>query len=110
MRRAMLARRRAIHAERGAAAAVDGRTRLLEALPPQSRIIAGYWPLGDELDCRPALAGLCQRGLTIALPVVAGQGLVLIFRSWLEGEPMDSGPFGTSHPSARAPVVEPDTL
>jgi 5-formyltetrahydrofolate cyclo-ligase len=53
---------------------------------------------------------LCTRGLTIALPVVAGQGLVLIFRSWLEGEPMDSGPFGTSHPSVRAPVVEPDTL
>ncbi|MGZ6176305.1 MAG: 5-formyltetrahydrofolate cyclo-ligase [Candidatus Binataceae bacterium] len=110
MRRGMLARRRLIHSERGPASAAALRDRVLAALPQASQIIAGYWPLGDELDCRPALGGLCARGCGVALPVVAGQGLVLIFRRWLEGEPMESGPFGTSHPSPRAPVVEPDTL
>src|SRR4051812_47784154 len=110
MRRDMLARRRGVHGARSVAAAAEVRARVLTALPPTSQIIAGYWPLGDELDCRPALGGLCEHGRTVALPVVAGQGLVLIFRTWLAGEAMEPGPFGTSHPTARAAVVEPDTL
>jgi 5-formyltetrahydrofolate cyclo-ligase len=110
MRRAMLTRRRGVHAARGPTAAAELRARVLAALPEKSQIVAGYWPLGDELDCRPALAGLCAQGCTVALPVVAGQGMVLIFRRWIESEAMEQGPFGTWHPNTRAPVVEPDVL
>jgi 5-formyltetrahydrofolate cyclo-ligase len=35
---------------------------------------------------------------------------VLIFRGWRHGDALESGPFGTAHPPARAPLVEPDTL
>ena len=53
---------------------------------------------------------LGEAGGQMALPAVAGQGMVLIFRGWRSGDPLESGPFGTAHPPARAPLVEPDTL
>lgn len=110
LRRTVLARRRAVHATRAAVAAEEVRARVLAAVPAETKIIAGYWPLGDEINCLPALEALCGQGRQVALPVVAGQGLVLIFRRWLAGEPVEPGPFGTSHPTPRAPVIEPDAL
>src|SRR5262245_57818214 len=105
MRRALLERRRAAHCAQGPAAAVAVKDRILAALSAERKNIAGYWPLGDELDCRPALAALAAVGAHIALPVVAGQGQVLLFRTWREGDTLDQGPFGTLHPTPRAAVV-----
>lgn len=110
LRREVLARRRATHAARGTHAPHELRERVLREIQPQGKIIAGYWPLGDEIDPRPMLIGLGEAGGQIALPAVAGQGMVLIFRGWRNGDPLESGPFGTAHPPARAPLVEPDTL
>lgn len=110
LRREVLVRRRAIHAARGAVAPNDLRDRVLRAIQPQGKIIAGYWPLGDEIDPRPMLIALGEAGGQIALPAVAGQGMVLIFRGWRNGDRLESGPFGTAHPPSRAPLVEPDTL
>lgn len=110
LRRIVLARRRDIHAARSAHAPNDLRARVMATVDPVNRIIAGYWPLGDEIDPRPALLALAAAGAQIALPAVAGQGMVLIFRGWRNGEALESGPFGTAHPPARAPLVEPDTV
>ena len=110
LRRIVLARRRDAHAARNAQASIDLRDRVLAALAPQGKLIAGYWPLGDEIDPRPALMALGEAGGQIALPAVAGQGMVLIFRGWRSGDSLESGPFGTAHPPSRAPLVEPDTL
>ncbi len=110
LRREVLARRRATHAARGGNAAHDLRERVLAKITPQGKIIAGYWPLGDEIDLRPTLIALGEAGGQVVLPAVAGQGLVLIFRGWRNGDPLDSGPFGTAHPPPRAPLLEPDTL
>ena len=110
LRRLVLARRRDTHAARSAHAPDGLRARVVAAVNPQNKIIAGYWPLGDEIDPRPALIALGEAGGQIALPAVAGQGMVLIFRGWRNGDPLESGPFGTAHPPARAPLMEPDTL
>lgn len=110
LRRAMLERRRAAHRaeSRGAADAVS--RRITDDIEFRGKIIAGYWPLGDELDCRPALEALASAGAQVALPVVAGQGQVLLFRSWRPGDILDEGPFGTMHPGTRAGVVCPQVL
>lgn len=109
LRRAMLERRRAVHAEAaGAAEAIAA--HLLAEIEPAGNNIAGYWPLGTELDPRPALAALSAAGARVALPVVAGQGQVLIFRAWRPGDVLEEGPFGTMHPNARAPLVCPQVL
>lgn len=110
LRREALERRRATHAARGARAPAELRDRVLADIQPRGKIIAGYWPLGDEIDPRPMLIALGEAGGQIALPAVAGQGQVLIFRGWRKGDPLESGPFGTAHPPPRAPLLEPDTL
>ena len=76
----------------------------------KGKIIAGYYPIGHELDCRPALAAVAAAGATLCLPVAAAHSERLIFRVWqLEG-PLEAGPFGTSHPPVSAGIVEPNVL
>ncbi|MGE4061775.1 MAG: 5-formyltetrahydrofolate cyclo-ligase [Rhodospirillaceae bacterium] len=110
LRRAMLERRRAAHLAGSTDAAVAVARQAVDVLDARTKHIAGYWPLGDELDPRPALEALWNAGALLALPVVAGQGQVLIFRSWKPGDALDQGPFGTQHPNPRAPIVGPHIL
>ncbi|MSO72334.1 MAG: 5-formyltetrahydrofolate cyclo-ligase [Rhodospirillaceae bacterium] len=110
MRRVEIARRRKIHAARKVQAAAALAQRIAEGIAPQENKIAGYWPLGDEIDCRPALEALRARGAEVSLPVVARQGHVLLFRVWTPGDQLVSGPFGTVHPNPRAAMVTPNLL
>ena len=110
LRRTVLAQRRQTHGTRGATAALHLQARVTAEVATAGKIIAGYWPLGDEIDCRPSLIALSKKGAQTSLPAVAGQGLVLIFRGWKYGDVLEPGPFGTAHPQARSPLVEPDTL
>jgi len=110
LRRAMLERRRAVHRAIGPAAAGAVAEAVRAEIDPRGKIIAGYWPLGDELDIRPTLEALAAAGAQVALPVVAGQGHALVFRQWKPGDVLEQGPFGTMHPGSRAPVVTPEVL
>lgn len=110
LRRAMLERRRAAHRAIGPEAAQAVADFVLAEIDPKGKNIAGYWPLGDELDSRPALGALSVAGAQVALPVVAGQGHALIFRRWKPGDVLEQGPFGTMHPGARTPVIHPQIL
>lgn len=78
-----------------------------------SAVIAGYWPIKDEVDVRPLLAALSHTH-TIVLPVTPRDRLKLSFRRWTPGCAMEAGPFGTSHPvgelgDGRGPAV-PDVV
>ncbi|MCA0201767.1 MAG: 5-formyltetrahydrofolate cyclo-ligase, partial [Proteobacteria bacterium] len=110
LRRVMLERRRAAHRAIGPDAAQAVADFVCAEIDPHGKIIAGYWPLGDELDSRPVLEALAAAGAQIALPVAAGQGHALAFRQWNPGDALEPGPFGTKHPSSRAPVVTPQIL
>ena len=70
------------------------------------RVVAGYWPIRDEADPRPALAR--HRG-PVVLPVVPGRAQPLIFRLW-QGEALQPGSFGTAHPGPDCPVLRPDLV
>ncbi len=76
-------------------------------IPPGS-VVAGFWPIQDEIDIRPLLAALHGRGHPLALPVTGRRGEALVFRAWTPGEPLLPGRFGTSHPAGA--VVTPDVL
>jgi 5-formyltetrahydrofolate cyclo-ligase len=71
-------------------------------------IIGGYWPIGSELDPRPALRRLRGQGARLALPETTPAKTPLRFRLWSEGETLLEGRYGTSHPSGAA--VTPDLL
>ncbi len=105
------AARRQAHAAGGAAAARKVRDLFLGAIPlPAGATVAGYWPLGEELDDRPLLETLSARGHICALPVVMRRAMPLVFRQWRSGDAMQAGDFGILIPSNAAPAVEPDAL
>ncbi len=92
----------------------DAPKRLAEALlarhaPPEGAIIAGYWPMGDEMDPRPLMLALASLGLALALPVTPPLGQPLTFRAWAPGGALRPGPAGTSEPAEGA-LVNPDWL
>jgi 5-formyltetrahydrofolate cyclo-ligase len=92
----------------------DAPKRLAEALlarhaPPEGAIIAGYWPMGDEMDPRPLMLALASRGHALALPVTPPRGQPLAFRAWAPGVALRPGPMGTSEPAEGA-LVNPDWL
>jgi 5-formyltetrahydrofolate cyclo-ligase len=105
-------RRRLISpADRGAAAAavvaVVAESGLLPVTPG---IVAGYWPVGSELDCRPLLHGLDAAGWGCVLPVVVGATLALRFRSWRPGQPLETGGWRIPEPAASAPDIIPTVV
>jgi 5-formyltetrahydrofolate cyclo-ligase len=110
-------RREAAAHRRDAAAADDGgagdrlAAHFLEAVTvPDGAPVSGYWPIRTEIDVMPLLRALAARGHPVALPVVAGAGRPLVFRSWREGDAMEKGPYGISEPLATAPLLVPQIL
>ena len=75
-----------------------------------SAIVAGYWPMGDELDLRPLLQALHARGFALALPVMVGPARPLIFRRWQPEDALCAAEFGTQEPTADKAVCRPDVL
>lgn len=75
---------------------------------PAGAVIAGYWPIRDELDPRPLLSVLRERGHALCLPVVAKPHL--IFREFGRETEFEDAGFGTMAPGPAAPEVRPDVL
>jgi 5-formyltetrahydrofolate cyclo-ligase len=111
---AKAAARTSARAHRATLFSPDAPQRLAEALlarhaPPEGAIIAGYWPMGDEMDPRPLMLALASLGLALALPVTPPRGQPLTFRAWAPGGALRPGPAGTSEPAEGA-LVNPDWL
>ena len=73
-------------------------------------VVSAFYPFRSEIDTRPLLGRLAGEGWTTALPIVVDQGLPLIFRRWLPGEPTVPGAMGIARPTDSAPEVVPDVL
>ncbi len=78
--------------------------------PPPGAVIAGFWPMGPEIDIRPLLLALAERGHPIALPVTPKRGLPLRFHRWRPGDALVRGPLGTRQPGPEAEPLTPDWL
>jgi 5-formyltetrahydrofolate cyclo-ligase len=101
----MLAAREAWDPGRGAAVAEHV---LREAPPPAGAVVSGFWPMGKEIDIRPLLLALHERGHRLVLPETPKRGNPLIFRLWSPGAVMVAERFGTSRPDGE--VLAPDFL
>ncbi|WP_291299189.1 5-formyltetrahydrofolate cyclo-ligase [Elioraea sp.] len=104
---------------RGLAARATGEPRwgvrlaghaLAHYAPPPGAVVAGYWPLKDEIDPRPLMLALAGRGHVLALPVTGPRGTALTFRRFCFGDRLAEGSFGTRHPLADAGPIVPDWL
>lgn len=77
---------------------------------PRGAVVAGYWPVNDEIDVRPLLNMLADRGHTIAMPVVMKRQSPMRFRRWYPGMIMESGRFGIPVPPDTFPEIRPDVV
>ncbi|MRG55046.1 5-formyltetrahydrofolate cyclo-ligase [Phyllobacterium sp. SYP-B3895] len=69
-------------------------------------IVSGFWPIRSEVDLRPLLFGLRERGARLCLPVIIDKQTIL-FRELVRGAPMVETGFGTAGPPAEAAVLDP---
>jgi 5-formyltetrahydrofolate cyclo-ligase len=83
---------------------------LQEAPPPAGAVVAGFWPMGPEIDIRPLVLALHERGHAALLPVTPKRGQPLGFRRWTPDAPLVRGPFGTQEPGPEAEAMVPDWL
>jgi len=74
------------------------------------QVVAAYWPINDEFDCRELMLKLERCGYDLALPVVVGPGLPLVFRRYQNGMNLKSGPFQTRHPAPSEAELTPDVI
>jgi len=77
--------------------------------PADAGAFGFYWPFKGEYDPRPVAYALHERGVRLALPVVAAKGQPLAFLPWRPGVPMKSGIWGIPVPAEGEPVL-PATL
>ena len=114
LRKLMRARRAALGLEARAAASLAACRRLVAwiasaGLAPGSAI-SGYWPIRDELDPRPAMQALAERGYRLALPVSLAQGEPLGFLAWAPGDPLAPDIMRIEAPLASADALTPALL
>jgi 5-formyltetrahydrofolate cyclo-ligase len=79
-------------------------------LPQRRAIISGFSSLPDEFRAWPLLRRLHGEGHTLAMPVMQGKDLPLIFRAWAPGDAMDKAVWGIAEPKADKPALEPDVV
>jgi len=109
LRREMLARRDALDGEfRDEAARRIVRSALgfpdLKDVTP----VGAYWPIRSEVDPRPLMEALIERGQDVALSQILHPHLS--WRLWQLGDVLVKGGFGVREPGPDAPEVFPKAL
>lgn len=70
--------------------------------------VGGYWPIRSEVDPRPLLEALLERGQDVALSQILHPHLS--WRLWQPGDVLIKGGFGVREPGPDAPEVFPKAL
>jgi 5-formyltetrahydrofolate cyclo-ligase len=76
----------------------------LQSLTP----VGGYWPIRSEVDSRPLMEALLDRGQDVALSQILHPHLS--WRLWRPGDVLIKGGFGVREPGPDAPEVFPSAL
>ena len=71
--------------------------------------VAGFFPIRSEVDVRPLMQRLKERGARLSMPVVLDRETIE-FRELVAGAPLIETGFGTSGPGPEATVVDPDLM
>jgi len=72
--------------------------------------VAGYWPIGSEVDIRPLLNNLHQENCGCFLPVITARDQALSFRKWQPDDRLVASNLGTLEPSVCRPIGQPNMV
>jgi len=73
-------------------------------------VVSGFSSLPEEFRAWPLLRRLNAEGYPIAMPVMRGKSLPLLFRAWAPGDAMNKAVWGIAEPKADKPELEPDIV
>ncbi len=109
IRREALSRRDALDASWRQQASREIARRAL-ALPELNDVqpVGGYWPIRSEVDPRPLMKALLERGQSVALSQIRHPQLS--WRLWRPGDILIKGGFGVREPGPDAPECFPKLL
>jgi 5-formyltetrahydrofolate cyclo-ligase len=71
--------------------------------------VSGFWPIRSEVDLRPLLFHMREKGARLCLPVIIDKKTIL-FRELVRGAPMVATGFGTVGPPEDAAVLDPSLM
>lgn len=110
MRLAALARRDALTPEWRATASQHAATMGGQAIELEpGAVVAGFLPIRSEIDPRPLMYALAERGARLSLPFIVDDETI-VFKSWQEGDPLVELKLGTSGPQPTAPDLDPSIM
>jgi 5-formyltetrahydrofolate cyclo-ligase len=107
------ARKQALAARKAAHAADPEAGRLLAAAFPDAvwprieAVVAGYRPIGSEIDPTALMETFFCEQARLALPVMQEEGEPLIFRRWQPGDELAQGAFDVEEPLDTASEARP---
>jgi len=72
-------------------------------------IVSAFWPMRSEVDVRPLMAMLQERGARLCLPAIV-DATTIVFRELVRGAPLVEMGFGTAGPGPEAAVLDPTVM
>lgn len=72
-------------------------------------VVSGFWPIRSEVDVRPLMYALMDRGARLCLPAIIDK-TTIVFRELVRGAPMVDMGFGTYGPDESAAVLDPAVM
>jgi 5-formyltetrahydrofolate cyclo-ligase len=72
-------------------------------------IASGFWPMRSEVDVRPLMATLMDRGARLCLPAILDRSTI-VFRELVRGAPLIDMGYGTAGPGPEAAVLDPNLM
>jgi len=73
------------------------------------RVVSGFWPMRSEVDVRPLMFALREKGARLCLPAILDK-TTIVFRELVRGAPMVEMGFGTVGPHEEAAVLDPTLM
>ena len=73
------------------------------------RVVSGFWPMRSEVDVRPLMFALREKGARLCLPAILDK-TTIVFRELVRGAPMVEMGFGTLGPHEEAEVLDPTLM
>lgn len=110
LRREALARRDALDPIWRIEASLAMANTARDAIAVEPGVIAsGFWPMRSEVDVRPMLFALREKGARLCLPAILDK-TTIVFRELVRGAPLIDMGFGTSGPGDEAEVLDPTVM
>ena len=69
-------------------------------------VVSGFWPMRSEVDVRPLMFSLMERGARLCLPAILDRSTI-VFRELVRGTPLVDMGFGTMGPGADTEILKP---